>query len=248
MRGLIRILLGPVLLWQGARVRRDILRLPEPDGARNGGTEGLRVLILGDSSGAGVGVQTQDQALSGRLAAALAPIPIRWRVLATTGWTTADALSALPELANEQFDAAILCLGVNDITTETGLAQWLRDYSDVLARLTENHGIKRAYLCGLPPMGRFPALPQPLRWYLGQQAIAHDTAMGRLAAERPGAVHLALDFSDMDESAAAEDGFHPGPPIYARWAEELDQVLKQMLRQPQGIAPAPSSMSQAARR
>lgn len=225
MRGLIRILLGPVLLWQGARVRRDILRLPEPDGARNGGTEGLRVLILGDSSGAGVGVQTQDQALSGRLAAALAPIPIRWRVLATTGWTTADALSALPELANEQFDAAILCLGVNDITTETGLAQWLRDYSDVLARLTENHGIKRAYLCGLPPMGRFPALPQPLRWYMGLQSDAHDDALGDFAAQRPECRHIPVE-SDLPPTASAVDGFHPGPLVYNELGRKFADAIR----------------------
>ena len=48
MRAAIRLLLGPVLLWQGARVRRDILRLPEPEGPRQGGQGGLRILILGD--------------------------------------------------------------------------------------------------------------------------------------------------------------------------------------------------------
>ena len=157
-------------------------------------------------------------------------------------------MDALHGLDGRQFDLAVISLGVNDVTTETGLSTWVGIYRSLLNRLTIDHGVSNFVLSGLPPMGRFPALPQPLRWYLGQQAIAHDTAMGRLAAERPGAVHLALDFSDMDENAAAEDGFHPGPPIYTRWAEELDQVLKQMLRQSQGIAPAPRSMSQAARR
>ena len=36
MLGVLRIALGPVLLWQGARVRRDIIRLPEPEGERTG--------------------------------------------------------------------------------------------------------------------------------------------------------------------------------------------------------------------
>lgn len=225
MRGLIRLILGPVLLWQGARVRRDILRLPEAGGPRRGGDRGLRVLILGDSSAAGVGVETQGAALAGRLEAALAPLPVRWRVLATTGWTTADGLAALEAEEEEQFDTAILCLGVNDVTTETGIDRWLEIYARLLDLLEDRHGIARAYLCGLPPMGRFPALPQPLRWYMGLQAGAHDRALGRLAARRASTRHIAVE-SDLPPSAAAVDGFHPGPLVYAELGERFATAIR----------------------
>ena len=225
MRALIRLVLGPVLLWQGARVRRDILRLPEADGPRTGGVDGLRLLILGDSSAAGVGVDRQQDALSGQLAAALAPAPLRWRVLATTGWTTADGLQALDTLGDDHFDAAIICLGVNDVTTETGITRWLVIYAQVLDRLAARHGVTRAYLCGLPPMGRFPALPQPLRWYMGLQAKAHDRALGRLAATRDGVRHMPIE-SDLPTSAAATDGFHPGPLVYAELGERFAEAIR----------------------
>jgi hypothetical protein len=32
-------------------------------------------------------------------------------------------------------------------------------------------------LSGLPPMHRFPALPQPLRWYIGSRARDFDRAL-----------------------------------------------------------------------
>lgn len=52
---LLTLLLGPLLLYQGFRVRRNILLLPEPPGERTG-TAGsgplLRLLVTGDSAAA----------------------------------------------------------------------------------------------------------------------------------------------------------------------------------------------------
>ena len=226
MHGVVRILLGPILLWQGARVRKNILRLPEPEGAREGGREGLRILILGDSAGAGVGVDHQDAALSGCLQRALAPDPVEWRVVAQTGWTAEDGLAALQELGEDRFDAAIILLGVNDITTETGIDRWLATYDQILDQLRERHGVGRFYLCGMPPMGSFPALPQPLRWYMGLQSIAHDRALGRFADARSNVRHVKVE-SDLPRSAAATDGFHPGPLVYAELGQNFANAIKQ---------------------
>ena len=224
MLSVLRVVLGPVLLFQGARVRRTVLRLPEADGPRSGGTDGPRVLILGDSSAAGVGVETQDQALSGRLFEALGG-GMRWRVLATTGWTTADALDALRATDPGPFDAAVILLGVNDVTTETGIAEWLATYCEILDLLRSRHGVRRAYLSGMPPMGRFPALPWPLRWYMGRQADAHDRALADMAAGRDDALRIGVE-SDLPSSAAAVDGFHPGPLVYAELGRRFAAAIR----------------------
>ncbi|MGR3528415.1 MAG: SGNH/GDSL hydrolase family protein, partial [Sulfitobacter sp.] len=66
----LRVLMLPILLAQGFRVRARALRLSEADGPRFGQVgDGppLSILILGDSSAAGVGVGQQSQALSGQL-------------------------------------------------------------------------------------------------------------------------------------------------------------------------------------
>jgi hypothetical protein len=36
-------------------------------------------------------------------------------------------------------------------------------------------------LSGLPPMHRFPALPQPLRWYVGSRARDFNRVLAELA-------------------------------------------------------------------
>lgn len=236
LRALLRIALGPILLWQGARVRRDILRMPEAEGPRQG-TIGagapLSVLLLGDSSIAGVGADTQDQALSGRLASRLGETrTVSWQMLGKTGWTTADALQAFSPATKDRFDVCIVALGVNDVTTETGIATWLQTYTRLIQKLRSKVHARLIILSGLPPMGSFPALPQPLRWYIGLQADAHQAALFSQFSGAPDIAVVPLTL-DLDVSAMAEDGFHPGPAVYDAWAQNLTQVIQARLPETQ---------------
>jgi len=221
---LATIALGPVLLAQGRHVRRTTPLLAEPEGAREGITGSgplLRLLVLGDSAAAGVGARTQDDALSGQLAVTLAPtFRLQWKLLAFTGATTADILGRLRQEAAADYDVVVTSLGVNDVTARLSLATWRRQQLELVDLLTRRFDTRRILLSGLPPMHRFPALPQPLRWYIGSRARDFDRVLAEVAASRPGCEFLALGHEMMDASAMASDGFHPGPPIYALWARE----------------------------
>ena len=229
------IALGPVLLAQGRRVRRTVPVLPEPDGPREGEAgsgKPLRLLILGDSAAAGVGTRTQDDALSGQLAVSLAPtFRLRWKLLAFTGATTTDMLDHLQGLPAEAFDVVVTSLGVNDVTGRVSLAAWRRAQQELIGVLQARFGARHILLSGLPPMHRFPALPQPLRWYVGSRARDFNRALASVAASRPGCEFLALGHEMMDVSAMAGDGFHPGPPIYALWAREATRRIVQRMEQ-----------------
>lgn len=223
MRHLIATLaLGPILMAQGRHVRRTVPELPEPEGPRSGIAGSgplLRLLVVGDSAAAGVGAATQDEALSGQLAVALAPtFRLHWKLLAFTGATTADMLDRLRREAAERFDVVVTSLGVNDVTGSRSLATWRRQQEQLVELLAARFGARLILLSGLPPMHRFPALPQPLRWYLGSRARDFDRVLAEVAARRPGCEFLALGHEMMDASAMGGDGFHPGPPIYALWA------------------------------
>jgi hypothetical protein len=97
--------------------------------------------------------------------------------------------------------------------------------------LQARFGARHILLSGLPPMHRFPALPQPLRWYVGSRARDFNRVLASVAASRPGCEFLALGHEMMDVSAMAGDGFHPGPPIYALWAREATRRIVQRLEQ-----------------
>ena len=111
------VLLAPVYLYQGRKIKRDTVRLPEPNGERHGSVQldhasnelatqdkpALNIMIVGDSAAAGVGSETQQEALVGKLIPILQQQPaihaqfslLNWSLQATTGHTSFDILRRL---------------------------------------------------------------------------------------------------------------------------------------------------------
>ena len=215
-------LLAPLIVPQGLWVRSRIPKLGEPPGEREGTAgEGppLRLLILGDSAAAGVGASHQDEALLGQLLNRLTPrFTVTWNLQATTGHRSADALERLQGLEPHTYDIAVTSLGVNDVTGMTGRGVFRERQARLRRILKEDFGVRRILVSGLPPMHGFPALPQPLRWHLGSRAsqFNHDLELDVSRDE-------AADFVDVrfteDQSLMSVDGFHPGPGVYAVWAD-----------------------------
>ena len=238
----------PLLLLQGRRVRRMVPTIPEPTGPR-AGTVGhpdhpapLRLLVLGDSAALGLGAATQDEALLGQLVRTLvsagAPhTAIRYQLIARSGATTAGTRRHLATRSWGPHDAAdvvVTSLGLNDVTAGRDRGDILADLDAIVELLGTHTGARRVLLSALPPIGRFPALPQPLRGYLGRQAAAADRAIAHWAASRapaagaPTVEHLPLPFDTHPALAGltmvevmASDGFHPGPRIYQAWGEAV---------------------------
>ncbi len=224
---LATLALAPLLYLQGRRTRRVTPVLPEPPGdrrGRRGDGPPLRLLVTGDSAAAGVGAPHQDEALSGRLVAELCShFTIEWELHAQTGATTRSTLDYLQRLDSRDFDLAITSLGVNDVTGGAGRRRWLALQRELRALLRAKFASRLILVSGLPPMGLFPALPQPLRWYLGRRADEFDQALERDIEGEADCVFVNLRFG-MDRSAMATDGFHPGPPVYAEWARRASEL------------------------
>lgn len=233
--GAATVALGPILAAQGARVRQTVERLPEPPGARSGSAgEGtrLRLLVVGDSSAAGVGAASQQEGLGGRVAGLLADtFHVEWRVAARSGATTAHTLRRLTKLRAAPYDVALTALGVNDVIARRSLAEWTAQQRALVRLLRERFAVQAVAVSALPPVGRFPALPQPLRWYLGRRARQFDRTLRRLVAEEEGAHYVPLDFPATAEMMAS-DRFHPGPPIYAAWAARAAATIRGVVADP----------------
>ncbi len=225
-----RFALGPVLLRQAGFVRRSALRLPEPYGRREGvvgeGDPVLRLLVVGDSSAAGVGVTTQEEALAWPLARLLAerlPGAVSWQLVAATGTTTNEARAMLAQSRPAPADVVVTALGVNDVTSQLSAGAFITHTAQLWSELKERTGARWGVACGLPPMGRLTAVPQPLRWYLGRYAAAFDAALaGWSRGQDLGYCGLAWS---ADPAFLASDGFHPGPALYPVWARRLAEII-----------------------
>ena len=222
-------LIGPVLFVQGRHVRRVTPRLPEPSGPREG-CQGqgspLRLLVVGDSAAAGVGVDEQSQALCGQLIARLSQnAEVNWRLLAKTGDTSAQLVESLNQVAPSDADVVVVSIGVNDVTAMTSTRVWLNNLNALVALLQQRFSARRVIFSALPPMHLFPALPHPLRWWLGLRARHFNRAMQALTTQHAGLSYVPVAFPPQGDLMAS-DGFHPGALAYQQWACALARLIE----------------------
>lgn len=222
--------LAPLLYWQGRHVRRVTPILPEAAGLRHGnsgqGTP-LRLMILGDSAAAGVGVDEQQQALSGILSHILAQHhQLSWRLHAHSGYRLADVLAHCHQQKYTPIDAVVISVGVNDVSALCSQRRWLRQWQALITLLQQQNPTSHIYASAIPPMGWFPALPQPLRWWLGAHAATLNRRLQHLLAKHPN-VHYLQPPYPKSLSLMASDGFHPGAQAYRLWGEYTAKAILQ---------------------
>lgn len=210
----------PLAVPQALRVRRTAQRFPAAPGPEAGtiGAGPDRTLVaIGDSVAAGVGARSLDRALVGETARSLAArcdCTIHWSTHAIVGADSADVLAdILPSLPSNPVDLFLISVGVNDITGLRSIAAWRNNLAELFERLHQHSPQALMTMAGVPPLHRFPLLPQPLRWLMGLRASLLDQAARRVAAERTYVLYVPLDV-DPEPDAFADDGFHPSEASY----------------------------------
>jgi lysophospholipase L1-like esterase len=220
-------LLAPLLVWQGQRTRRTTPRLPEASGEQHGqygdGEPARRLLVIGESTAAGVGVQHHQDGLASQLARRLQQQSlhtISWHSHGINGIRLQALLENLKTAELPDADVTLLSMGVNDTTGLTPRRRYREQLLTLAARLP-----KPLYLLSVPPMHRFTALPSPLRQLLGWRARQLDAVQQQLAQERPDDF-IYLSYPPMDDPALlAEDGYHPSIKGYQAMATALAPAM-----------------------
>lgn len=226
----------PFVWTQSQRVRKDLPRVPEASGPCTGTVGGpglpLRLLVVGESTVAGVGAPDHAQGLTGQVARTFADAtgrPVHWRAHGQRGVTAQAAHDGLlPTLPRAPYHIAVVALGVNDVMRLHGPAQWRRDLGQFVADLRARTDHPPVVLAGLPPIGRFPALPEPLRIVLAWRGRLLDQAMRNFAASTRTITHVAAPTPRQREAFCA-DGIHPAPAGYAQWGRQLGRAAVRAL-------------------
>ncbi len=230
-------LLLPLTGVQGLLLKRKALRLPEPEGARQGqygqGPE-LHLLAMGDSIIAGIGATHSDETLPVQFAQQFARMTqrrVHWTVDGRNGANLADLLlriNALP--AATPADIILLSIGVNDVTGLSSTNRW-RSQLQVLLKLIRSRWPKADVIfTGLPPMHKFPLPPQPLRFSLGLRAHVFDQIAEQVLSRQERMLHVATTI-DPQQHGFCSDGFHPSADSYAIWGRELAALVAKKVLQ-----------------
>ena len=262
------VFLAPVYLYQGHKIKRDTVRLPEPNGERHGQVQldnptgnlpntlkdnrqqTLNLMIVGDSAAAGVGSETQQEALVGNLIPILTQQPIiqttfntlNWSLQATTGHTSFDILRRLYVLPapSQPIDVMVLSVGVNDTTSSVSVDKWQQQIENIITIVQRKFGVRELIFLSLPPMAQMPAIPAPLNNFVGAKASILDNTLQQVCAAHDGVTYMATDFARMiDEHSNgtpidirvmfASDGFHPSSLMYGYWAQQLVELIVELL-------------------
>ena len=236
----------PFVLPQALIVRKTARRFAAATGPEHGAVgcgKSFKVLAIGDSIIAGVGATTLVNALVGQVASALAkPLAARveWQALGLIGADVRQILHELiTKLPQEPADAIFVSAGVNDVTGLTRTRAWQRHLAALLQALHAHSPQAAIVILGLPPMQRFPLLPQPLRTVIGLRAAILDQVAIREIALHPHAMHLPLKFEARPQDFSG-DGYHPSEQSYAvlgLWVADAILALKaaQAQSKPSGI-------------
>lgn len=233
---LIAAPLLPILWLQGRHVRKHTPRLPEAAGPTVGMIAGagvpLRLLVIGESTVAGVGAPDHAHALTGQIAAALVTRTgrtVHWQAVGKIGATARVAWTRLvPDLSTAPVDIIVIALGVNDVLGFHPIGRWTRDLTQLIADLRRRVGAAPVVLAAVPPMGRFPAFPQPLRGVLGLRAAALDRAAQRCV---PTLVRVTHSPARLDDAADlfGTDQFHPSVQGYRQWGSQIAESVISLL-------------------
>ncbi|WP_255839536.1 SGNH/GDSL hydrolase family protein [Pseudomonas benzenivorans] len=221
----------PLILPLALHTRRHALRLAPAAGPAQGlagaqlSGEPFRLLVLGESTVAGVGVSCLQHALAGCLAQALSERfgrPVAWRACGENGITAAQACERLlPRALDDSPELALLVFGVNDSTGLTSLRRWQLALG-LMTEALKARGARVAF-SAVPPLQHFHALPWLLRTLLGARAALLDARLRRLAGQTAADYcAVSLPFSSR---YLALDGYHPSGLGYRVWAQGVAERL-----------------------
>lgn len=224
--------LGPILAVQGARTLARVPRLPEAGGPRHGvvGDDvggALDLLVIGESTAVGVGVDTHEEGLAAAVARRWHETTgkcVRWSVIGRTGARLRATQQRRLPAASGEFDCAVVVLGVNDTLGLTSARRWRREVESLVRTL--RGGLRDGglvVLAGVPQLAHFPALPQPLRTVMGLHGRVLDDVLAHLADEHVDIVHVRTPAME-DRADLADDGFHPSARGYRQWGELIADV------------------------
>lgn len=222
----------PIAAWQGLALRKTALRLPPPSGdchgicgqtPQNRFRKPLRLLALGDSIIAGIGADHQQQALPAQLARSLSRLSgqaVSWKAVGQSGANSSDLLDMLRALQEPAPDLVLVSIGVNDVTGLHSTRAWQSNLQHLLQRMGSRWPATLVVFAGLPPMGKFPLPPQPLRYCLGLRAAELDRMAAALIDRQAAMLHIPTSIDPAEHDFCA-DGFHPSGNAYVAWGAEL---------------------------
>lgn len=229
----------PLMFLQARRIRKKVPVLAEarePEGkVLNETDREFRLICIGESSMAGVGVGYHREAFAGTLARHLSEglkRSVKWRVYARSGYTAAMISKKLiPGIEETEADLIVIMTGGNDAFTLNRPWRWEADIRHIIVSLEERFGPTPVIFTNMPPVRDFPAFTPVIRFVVGNLTDIFGRILARVSKSYSH-VGYASETIRLDEWVSKlgvgykpddffSDGVHPSSLTYQTWAREM---------------------------
>lgn len=156
------------------------------------------------------------------------------RIIAKTGWTTQDLLTAMTaQLGNEQYDLVSVLIGVNNQYQGKSIAEYEKDLEEIFTRAIAHSksGKSGVFAVSIPDYGVTPFGASR------SEEIAAEIAQFNAVFQKK-ATEFGIPFYDItpiskrgkdEPELVANDGLHPSGKMYSLWVEEfIDEVVEKI--------------------
>lgn len=189
-----------------------------------------RILVVGDSTGVGVGAGDPGRSLAGMLGAGYPDAAVTNR--AVSGSKVRDIPSQLAMVRGQRFDLVQVQIGANDIVRFTDLGELELELKEMIDALEQAGGQVVVASCG--NVGTAPIFPKGTRWLLRDRTLK---VRGLFREKVRGkSLHYVDLFQEEDADPFARDpktyytadSFHPSAAGYGIWFRQIIAAISSL--------------------
>lgn len=217
----------PFLVYQAKNVRKSSPKLPAQSPLLTLGQGEKHVLLLGESTVAGVGASSASTSLAGNFSQIFGD-NYQIETIGKKGLRVKEAFSLYLKHKNSESkksEGVLLFLGANDCFLLTSPQEFKKELESLIQQIQVATGAKWIYLAAIPPVHLFPAFSEQMRSFLYRQRnyLLHE--MEENAARKPQVIFHQIPMNLQPEFFSA-DGVHPSDLGYQKIAELAIEKMK----------------------
>ena len=210
----------PFLVYQAEQVRKSSPMLPSQSSLLTLGKGEDHILLLGESTVAGVGASSPFQTLAGNFSSLFGD-SYQIETLGKKGLRVKDAFSLYLQYRQAHVPKSkgvILFLGANDCFLLTHPESFKKELNALIHQIQVATAAQWIYLAAIPPVHLFPAFPKRMQSFLRKQRAYLQAEIEKIAENYPRVIYHDIPM-DLQPEFFSADGVHPSDLGYQKIAE-----------------------------
>ena len=229
----------PIMYFQGKKIRQNVPKLPEarnPSGyIKTNSEKTLKVLAIGESTVAGVGVDFHENGFIGSLAKEISKQTnnsVLWHVYAKSGFTAKMVRKKLiPKIEDTNADIIVIGLGGNDAFKLNSPDIWIHNINLLMKSLKRKFPATPIYFTNMPPIKEFPAFTNIIKFVIGSLVEILGNRLKKRVKNKKNVFYNDEIITlkswqekynlEGDASIFFSDGVHPSKLTYQVWGKDM---------------------------